>query len=318
MERNGELVISLDFELLWGVFDKVDYRERANYFNETRWVIPRILRLFEDYKISCTWATVGMLFNKNWEEWNENIPEFLPQYDNSDLSAYQFGKSIQTKATEKLCFAPNLIKMISQTEYQEIGTHTYSHYYCLEPGQEKEAFEADLIKCIEMAKGMNLRLSSLVFPRNQYNKDYLELCFEQGINNVRTNPSSWYWKNPEKNTLIQKVFRTGDAYLGLNSNSYASTDIKKSTNGLRLQNASRFLRPVSKFDFMNKQRIRRISKEMEYAAKQGEIYHLWWHPHNFGGSPDKSLRDLQLILEHFKRLNLAYSFQSKSMHEILN
>ena len=65
--ENGALVISLDFELLWGVFDKVDWRDKKKYFQNTRRVIPEILRLFEQYEISSTWATVGMLFNKYWE-----------------------------------------------------------------------------------------------------------------------------------------------------------------------------------------------------------------------------------------------------------
>ncbi len=76
---NGFLVISLDFELLWGVFDKVDYKEKVNYFNNTRKVIPEILNLFSEYQIHCTWATVGMLFNENWTEWQKNLPSTPPK-----------------------------------------------------------------------------------------------------------------------------------------------------------------------------------------------------------------------------------------------
>ena len=54
------VVISLDFELLWGVFDKVDYKEKETYFKNTRKVIPKILDLFSENDIHCTWATVGM------------------------------------------------------------------------------------------------------------------------------------------------------------------------------------------------------------------------------------------------------------------
>ena len=54
MYNNGALVISLDFELLWGVFDKVDWREKKEYFQNTRKLIPQILDLFEQYDIHCT------------------------------------------------------------------------------------------------------------------------------------------------------------------------------------------------------------------------------------------------------------------------
>jgi hypothetical protein len=42
----------------------------------------------------------------------------------------------------------------------------------------------------EMASDMKLELKSLVFPRNQYNSDYLKTCEELGINTIRTNPSN--------------------------------------------------------------------------------------------------------------------------------
>ena len=61
-----------------------------------------------------------------------------------NLSPYRYGRSIQSKETEELCFAPDLIRRIKETPGQEIGTHTYSHYYCLEPGQGIESFNADL------------------------------------------------------------------------------------------------------------------------------------------------------------------------------
>ena len=58
MNENGFLVLSLDFELLWGVFDKVDYKEKKTYFKNTRKVIPEILDLFSEFQIHSTWATV--------------------------------------------------------------------------------------------------------------------------------------------------------------------------------------------------------------------------------------------------------------------
>ncbi|MBZ9729064.1 polysaccharide deacetylase family protein [Salegentibacter sp. JZCK2] len=312
--ENGTLVISLDFELLWGVFDKVDWREKKEYFQNTRKLIPVILELFEEYEISCTWATVGMLFNENWEEWNQNIPEILPEYDNEKLSAYLYGKSMQSKETEALCFAPDLIKRIKETRGQEIGTHTYSHYYCLEPGQTPESFKADLEKSRELAEKFGIRLKSLVFPRNQYNSNYLEVCREIGLSTVRTNPDVWYWKNTQQDSLQHKIFRTGDAYIGLNNKSYQNTP--KISPGITGQKASRLLRPNSGNDFLDKARIKRIKSELNSAAKNKEIYHLWWHPHNFGDKPEKNLQELKFILEHFKSLKNEFNFESLSMMEV--
>ncbi|WP_110688272.1 polysaccharide deacetylase family protein [Salegentibacter sediminis] len=314
--ENGALIISLDFELLWGVFDKVDWREKKEYFRNTRKLIPEILNLFEKYEIQCTWATVGMLFNENWDEWNQNIPDILPNYENKKLSAYRNGKSIQSKETEELCFAPDLIRRIKESPGQEIGTHTYSHYYCLEPGQTPESFKADLEKSRELAEKFGIRLESLVFPRNQYNSNYLEVCRETGIGTVRTNPEVWYWKNTQHDSLQQKIFRTGDAYIGMNNKSYR--DIPEIAPGITGQKASRLLRPNSGKVFLDKTRLKRIKSEMSAAGMNKEIYHLWWHPHNFGGKPEKSLQELKHLLEHFQSCRNKFGFKSLSMAGVIS
>ena len=57
---------------------------------------------------------------------------------------------------------------------------------------------------------------------------------------------------------------------------------------------------------------------MEQAAINNEIYHLWWHPHNFGNNPENNLQDLVYILEVYKKLNLKYNFSSVTMAELKN
>ncbi|MDT0686555.1 polysaccharide deacetylase family protein [Autumnicola psychrophila] len=316
MEQNGFFVISLDFELLWGIFDKVDYKRKNVYFENTRFVIPKILDLFKEYNIHCTWATVGMLFNFNWEQWNYNIPKTIPEYSNRSLSAYKYGKSINSAETEFYCFAKEIIQKINATPNQEVGTHTYSHYYCLEQGQDLESFESDLKKAIELAKEMNIELKSLVFPRNQFNSDYLKVCKKLGIENVRSNPDNWYWRDPQNNSLKTKVFRTGDAYIGINDKSYSPSSIKKEDKKPLAQKASRLLRPYSENKILNDLKLRRIKSEITTAAKNDEIYHLWWHPHNFGKNPEGNLHDLKVILEHFRSCSQNYNMSSLNMMEI--
>jgi len=314
--KNGFLVISLDFELLWGVFDKVEHKEKETYFNNTRKVIPEILKLFSKYQIHATWATVGMLFNNNWEEWRKNEPEILPTYKNTNLSAYDYGKTLDTSETEFFCFAKNLILQIQDTPNQEIGTHTYSHYYCLEKGQTVASFKADLEKSIRLAKQMGIELKSLVFPRNQFNEDYLKVCYELGIENVRSNPTDWYWKDTQNDSLKNKIFRTGDAYIGSNNKSYSLSDLNFEKGKPLAQKASRLLRPYSANKFLNDLKLKRIKSEMTSAAKNNEIYHLWWHPHNFGNNPVENIADLKEILNHYSVCNEKYGFKSVTMNEV--
>jgi hypothetical protein len=58
-KNNGILTISLDFELLWGLFDKTGGRVDRDYFRRTRNLIPGLLELFQAYGVEVTWATVG-------------------------------------------------------------------------------------------------------------------------------------------------------------------------------------------------------------------------------------------------------------------
>lgn len=316
MSNKGTLVISLDFELLWGVFDKVDYLQKFEYFRTTRNIIPQILNLFQEYEIACTWASVGMLFNANWEEWQENIPSFNPEYANKNLCAYSYGRSISSPETEEICFAPDIISLIKKIPRQEVGTHTYSHYYCLEPGQMVKTFEADLEKAVAISGKMGIQVRSLVFPRNQFNAEYLAVCRKWGITSVRTNPNKWYWKNTQKDSLLPKVFRTADAYVGRKNKSYSFEKNNSEASPILLQKSSRLLRPYSRNKILEYLKLRRIKTEMTKAAREGETYHLWWHPHNFGKNPKENLDQLEEILKHFKTCQKKYNFESVNMGEL--
>ena len=57
----SKFIISLDFELKWGVLE-FDERYNKNLL-VARQVIPKILTLFKEYQIKATWAVVGLLFN---------------------------------------------------------------------------------------------------------------------------------------------------------------------------------------------------------------------------------------------------------------
>ena len=98
--KKGTLVISLDFELVWGLFDHIEINDKASYFNNTLEAIPQIVSIFEKNNIQATWATVGMLFNENWEEWHSNIPDSIPTYNKVELNPYEYGKKHQKKFSD--------------------------------------------------------------------------------------------------------------------------------------------------------------------------------------------------------------------------
>lgn len=312
--KKGALVISLDFELVWGIFDHIEIADKKTYFNNTLSTIPKMLAIFDKNGINVTWATVGMLFNENWDEWLANIPLQTPTYDKTILNPYEYGKQHQKSGYDAFFFAPNLIKDIQCVKGQELATHTYSHYYCLEKGQTIEQFEADIQQTVKLAAKFKVELKSLVFPRNQFNKTYLEVCHRNQIETVRSNPNNWYWDTTKPDTLFSKLARTGDAYLPIGNKSYAWESVTKET--VVCQPASRFLRPQHKLELLNKMRLNRIKNEIQQAAKNGEIYHLWWHPHNFGIDSENAIKALSEIIETFVHCRDKYGMQSLTMKQV--
>jgi len=334
---NGIFTISLDFELHWGGFEKwnlgvagsqlpVTGNRQPNYetyFLNTRTVIPQMLDLFREHDVHATWATVGMLFHQGKEELLSNAPALKPAYTEQKLSAYHFIEHVgigDNEQDDPFHFAPSLIKQIISTPHQELGTHTFGHYYCNEDGQTAEQFREDLRAAQRAAKQYGCVLRSLVFPRNQFNDDYLKVCFEEGITSVRANPLDWFWhiESTQSESMWKRLNRGLDAYFPIGKkNTYPLNAIEMREGFPVCIPASRLLRPYRpKEFFLNSFKIQRIQSEMTRAARSGEVYHLWWHPHNFGNYPAESLAGLKQILQHYQYLRKEYGMVSCTMGEI--
>ena len=315
----ANFIISLDFELHWGVFDHTDLDARGrSYFDTTRELIPPTLELFAQYGTRATWATVGLLFANNRRQVEEAVPEVLPRYHNERLNPYALLRSIgQDEASDPYHYAPSLIRQILATDGQEVGSHTFSHFYCLEAGVTAEAFASDLQASRWLAReNFGIELQSLVFPRNQC--AYPEVIRRQGFGCYRSNPDVWFWKatNANDTSLHQKAVRLADHYLPLSRSDIPAS--RETSIGLP---ASRFFRPYqSHIDGYGGQylKVRRILGEMTRAARHGNSYHLWWHPHNLATNPRKNLAALDHILQHYRKLNRRYGMQSMNMKDLIS
>lgn len=320
IKHPGTFCISLDFELHWGCFERMTLDEAEQvYFKNTRELIPVKLDLFSAYDTHVTWAIVGMLYHHNVDEWNRSLPSTIPTFTNPKASAYEWIKKHGfLNETDPCHFAPDLIQKIKATPHQEIATHTYAHYFCLEEGQTREQFREDLEIAVRIAQEDGSDIKSLVFPRNQFNPDYLSVCKEVGITAVRSSPNIWYWKYATGSTFKEKFFRAGDAYIKMQPiKPITLNDIDVHTNMPLLLPSTRLYRAWQpKYKIQNYFKLRRILNEMTEAARKGYYYHLWWHPHNFGYHPHQCLEELEQILEHYKKLSKQYGFKSMTMHEI--
>ena len=320
VKKTGSFVISLDFELMWGVRDLGIKDTYGGNILGVHSALPKMLNCFRENGIRATFATVGFLFFHDRKEILDNIPQVLPVYKDQNLSPYSYlhtdvGENYED---DKYHFGLPLLEMIRKTPGQEIGTHTFSHYYCLEEGQTLESFRDDLRSAIQIADKRNIKINSIIFPRNQVNDEYLKLCKEAGITSYRNNELSWLYtaRNGSDESLTRRAIRITDSYINLSGHHCYTDEYMASSFPYNIA-SSRFLRPYSeRLKSLETLRLKRITDSMSHAAKNNLTYHLWWHPHNFGINQDQNFSFLEKIFTHYKYLNDRYAFTSLNMSDV--
>lgn len=317
IEHKGAFVISLDYELLWGVWDVTTKEKYGAHITGVKEVIPALLKAFENYNVRATFATVGILFSENKEGLKDFIPQKKPAYSNPNYNVYvkEFASMGNSETDDPYHFGYSLFEMIRQSTH-EVATHTFSHYFCLEEGQTAEEFDADIKAAVKIAEEKSIQLYSLVFPRNQINEMYLPVLAANGIKTYRGNPESWIYKPRKFSAEVPfiRLCRLLDTYFPVSG--YNTFSVVKDA-GLPVNvPASRFLKPYNKnLAWLEKLKLKRIMNEMTYAAKNSELYHLWWHPHNFGVNLNENMENLVTLLKHYQFLQAEYGFCNLTMKE---
>lgn len=323
MSGPGALVISLDFELMWGVRDHLSLAEYGDAILGARKAVPRMLALFEEFEVQATWATVGLLFAEDRDAMRDFAPALRPAYTNPALSPYftlEGGEIGRNEAEDPHYFAASLIERIAETPGQELSTHTYSHFYCLEDGATPEAFAADLDAAIAIAREAGHATRSIVFPRNQYAEPHLAVCAARGIRCYRGNPAGFAYRpgdGAENKSLAARVWRLTDGIVPLAGYHDASTAPTRPDHPANAP-ASHFFRAGSTLPVYKPLHAAHIRRGMDSAARQGHMYHLWWHPHNAGRRTERFMHTLRGILAHHRHLRDRYGMESLSMVECVS
>ncbi len=317
-DRPGALVISLDFELHWGTRDHLS-RLDPDYASlvEERRAVHDLISVFAERRIRATWATVGFLFASTWEEVSPHLPPIRPVYARSELDPY--GEPVgpdEDHDPEHL--AGTLVDLIAASPGQEVGSHTFSHYYCLEQGQSEATFRADLAAAQAMAHARGLKVSSLVLPRNQWNPSYSGAVLDLGFRCIRGNQRSWAHRPAAGGGDVRRrAARLADTYVGLSPPPTTAWNEVAQPSGLCDVPASAFLRP---YDASRRRleplRRARLRSGLRHAARTGRIFHLWWHPHNFALNRSENLSLLDHVLDDFDELTRTEGMETLTMCDV--
>ena len=321
VENRGILLISLDFELCWAA------RRRQRILQSgqepsgivAHRIVPRLLNLFAQYDIHATWATVGFLFAGSRDELIGMLPDIRPRYKNDQLSPFDHVKIIgKDEKSSPGYYGKSVIRKIIDCPGQEIGSHTFSHYHCLEDGQDADSFRADIDAATAAAQNCGVRLQSIVFPYNQVNPDYLPLCRELGFSSYRGNPHSWmYRKLGEDASLSKRALRLVDSHLRLSGHNCHNLTAIEASGLPHNVPASRYLRPYSTgLALFEKLKLNRICADLRWAATRGCVYHLWWHPSDFEFNLTENFAFLTAVLEYFSVLREEYGMETLNMAEV--
>ena len=311
--REGTLIVSLDFELFWGMQDCCQLSEYEDHVLGGRKAIPQLLALFQKHGIHATWATVGFQFAENEQELQRYFPQEKPTYEHMELSSYRcFGEIGKDEAEAPCFYAPSLIRQVAATPHQEIGSHTFSHYYCREPGQTVQQFRADMMAAQSIAADKGYCLKSVVLPRNQCEPEYTKVLHELGFSAYRDEENDWIHEKIKWRPFM-RLLRLTDVYLPLTGQGGYTPKIEDGVVNLV---GSRMYKPFFKpLAFLEKLKLHRIKKQMLHAAKNGLTFHLWWHPHNIGVRTAFHLQQLEEIFSYYDELRERYGMRSLNMGE---
>lgn len=311
--KQATLIVSLDFELFWGMQDSHTLSEYEDHVLGGRKAIPRLLELFQKYGIHATWATVGFQFAEDEQSLRKYFPVSKPTYNHAELSSYRcFGQIGKNEAEAPCFYAPSLIRQIADTPNQEIGSHTFSHYYCRELGQTVQQFREDMISAQAIAAEKGYHLTSVVLPRNQCEPEYTPILCELGFSAYRDEENDWIHEKIKFRPLM-RLLRLVDVYLPLTGQGGYDPKVE---NGIVNLVGSRMYKPYFRpLAFLENLKLHRIKRQMLHAAKNGLTFHLWWHPHNIGVRTDFHMQQLEEIFRYFEELRERYGMRSLNMGE---
>ena len=309
----GTFLVSLDYELFWGMLDVCPLEQYQDNVLGGKKAIPQLLNLFEKYKIHATWATVGFLFADNYQELSRFLPQLRPGYAKPELDGYAWFEKIGEEEKTAPCFyAPGLLEKIAATPGQEIGSHSFCHYYCREAGQTVEEFEADMRAARAIAESKGYDVTSVILPRNQCEPEYTEVLRKVGFTAYRDEENDWIHEKIKFRPLL-RALRLLDVYVPLTGQ---GGYVPKCENGIWNLVGSRMYKPIfRKLEFLEGLKLRRIKRQMLHAAKKNLTFHLWWHPHNIGVRTEEHLCQLEEIFRYYTELKETYGMQSLNMGE---
>jgi peptidoglycan/xylan/chitin deacetylase (PgdA/CDA1 family) len=275
--------LTFDTELIWGSFDHTSPSEFERRYPDVRSTIRRILEVLDRHEVAATWAVVGHLFLSSCQRdaAGRAHPELVSPRQSWYPRDWYGADPCTDRSRDPLWYGLDVVDAIrSARTPQEIGCHSFGHALFGDPSFTREAAEADVAACVELAAQQGLRLRSFVFPRNSegYHDVLRAHGFEafRGVDPIR----SMGWPRPLRRTAHLATHVLG-------SPPPVSRPVETLPGLWDLPGSMLFLHRTGIRRLATRAaRMRRFRAGLARAQADGGVFHLWTHPFNLASDPD--------------------------------
>jgi len=305
----GKFVISLDAEYAWGRISDPKVKNFAPLFEQTRLVNRRLLTLFDQYEIPVTWALVGRMIEDPAAP-TSHFQSDLKNYFSNISSATIYNDSVLNRADNSFVFDDQLVQQIKAAKVKhELATHTYNHIF-FDEELDKTKIAADLDAALALAKQNEFSISSIVFPRNKVN--HLQ---ELQARNIQYYRAPDIFRYAQKKGKLNRLLNIMDQLMPV---APMVVEPKLKSGMVAIPGSLLFRVPhfgakrFYPFGMLTQKAIRGLHS----AVKHKKIFHLWFHPFNFGYRIEEHFKALEAVLKVAKQLRNNNQLELQTMQTI--
>ena len=266
------VVISLDLELSWGMFD-LSFDDHL--LKMARWThdigAPNLLNHLTSNGLSATWAVVGAMMRPSLPDVS-GLPEV--SYPHFSKPWFSYVPKEGDELTDPEWFGASLVEMIRRAKpEQEIGFHSFSHVPFGCRGMTPERAIAEYQYCAQTARELGIPTTSFVFPRNLV--AFLSDLRDAGFTCFRDVDELPVRFASDKLTSLCMIW----ADLAGLTPRMIEPSLKEGMVSIPGSLLIRYAAGWRKY-IPDSSRLRRLRKGLERVRRSGGVFHVWFHPEN--------------------------------------
>lgn len=269
-----KVVLSLDFELGWGVLDSSLWRQRENngVYERMRSIMPELLGLMADLEMPATWALVSSMLCPTVDK--VEIGHLKQGYRNAVASFLKEAKPSTWNAID-------LCELLLQDNRQEIATHSATHLYVSHEDADERSYVEDIGLSLEqLLEFTGVKSSSIVYPRDQV--DWKDAIAKEYRLDGRLNPAFGMRSGPLARAA--RAFRNLGGNYPLSSVSIGAYDEIYHGGSIYFNwQANKYARLKR---YILARQIDRLLSDIRLRNRAGQVCHIWLHPFNLSESGD--------------------------------